>query len=207
MAGRIDPLDPQGVFHLGDIEGGPRISAIDFWRWGFSDLQENIVRGILAEFIVGSALGVDLRTRQSWDEFDLVTPSGITVEVKSSAYVQAWSQSKRSSASFNGLKTRIWRPTTGYEAEASYHSDIYVFCLQTASSDHDYDPLSLEQWEFRVVDRPTLKAHGTKSISYGRLCKLQPRQCGYLHLASEVERVHSASISIKEDGALLTPKQ
>ncbi len=28
----------------------------DFWRWAFSDLRDNTVRGVLAEFIVAAAL-------------------------------------------------------------------------------------------------------------------------------------------------------
>lgn len=29
-------------------------------------------------------------TRREWDAYDLVTPTGTTLEVKSSAYVQTW---------------------------------------------------------------------------------------------------------------------
>ena len=66
-------------------------SLLDFWRWDASDLLNNTTRGRLTEFIVGSAVGVDFSTpRQEWDNYDLDTPSGIKIEVKSSAYIQSW---------------------------------------------------------------------------------------------------------------------
>jgi hypothetical protein len=33
-------------------------NLIDFWRWSASDLLSNATRGILAEFIVGTAIGM-----------------------------------------------------------------------------------------------------------------------------------------------------
>ena len=66
-------------------------SLLDFWRWNASDLVSNTLRGRLAEFIVGSAVGMDFSApRQEWDNYDLDTPSGIKIEVKSSAYIQSW---------------------------------------------------------------------------------------------------------------------
>jgi len=35
-------------------------NLLDFWRWNGSDLTCNATRGVLAEFIVASALGIDL---------------------------------------------------------------------------------------------------------------------------------------------------
>lgn len=42
------------------------ISITDFWKWNQSDLIENRNRGILAEFIVKSALNIDTKTRLEW---------------------------------------------------------------------------------------------------------------------------------------------
>lgn len=44
---------------LRQIEGdehllGVDATVLDFWRWGFSDLRLNIVRGVLAEFLLAS---------------------------------------------------------------------------------------------------------------------------------------------------------
>jgi len=41
--------------------GGERLpfGMEDFWRWSASDLLSNALRGVLAEFIVARALGID----------------------------------------------------------------------------------------------------------------------------------------------------
>jgi hypothetical protein len=58
------------------------LTLLDFWRWSSSDLVSNARRGVLAEFIVASALGITLNdVRDEWGAFDLTTPEGITVEV------------------------------------------------------------------------------------------------------------------------------
>lgn len=39
--------------------------VLDFWRWAFSDLRMNNVRGVLAEYIVAKLLNIPLETRDS----------------------------------------------------------------------------------------------------------------------------------------------
>lgn len=62
----------------------------DFWSWAFSDLVANTTRGLIAEYLVARALDADQGCRTEWDAWDVVTPDGIKVEVKSSAYIQSW---------------------------------------------------------------------------------------------------------------------
>jgi len=45
----------------------------------------NVLRGVLAEFIVASDLGCISDVRQEWDAYDIETLDGIKVEVKSIA--------------------------------------------------------------------------------------------------------------------------
>src|SRR5215831_5345550 len=71
-------------------------AVVDFWRWAVSDLIENTTRGLLAEFLVGQALGATNTLRCGWDAFDLRTSNGLKIEVKSCAYLQAWDQRKLS---------------------------------------------------------------------------------------------------------------
>ena len=82
---------------------------VDFWKWSVSDLVSNATRGILAEFIVATALELDLsKIREQWAPYDLLTDDNIKVEVKSSAYIQSWSQSKHSKIIFSIKPTYDW---------------------------------------------------------------------------------------------------
>jgi len=66
-------------------------------RCSLSDLVSNATRGRLAEFIVAQALNVDTSgVRDEWAAYDLLTSSGIKVEVKSAAYLQSWAQRRHS---------------------------------------------------------------------------------------------------------------
>ena len=67
----------------------------DFWAWAYSDLLSNISRGVLAEYIVKSALSLKANdenptARIVWYPYDLEGPRGIRIEVKSAACVQSW---------------------------------------------------------------------------------------------------------------------
>ena len=68
----------------------------DFWAWSLSDLRTNPVRPMLVEFLVARALGAADRPRTEWDAYDVLTPDGIRVEVKSGASLQAWAQASLS---------------------------------------------------------------------------------------------------------------
>jgi len=63
-----------------------------FWQWSSSDVLSNSLRGVLAEYIVATALGCNTGVRTQWDAYDIKTESGIRIEVKSAAYLQSWSQ-------------------------------------------------------------------------------------------------------------------
>ena len=75
----------------------------DFWAWSSSDLLNNTLRGHFAEFIVSASLGLNLKRPQAdWAPYDVYYPmdkrSGIRIEVKSAAYLQAWEQQRPSSS-------------------------------------------------------------------------------------------------------------
>ena len=47
------------------------------------------MRGVLAEYLVACALGVDTSgVREEWASFELVTPEGLNIELMSAAYVK-----------------------------------------------------------------------------------------------------------------------
>lgn len=164
----------------------------DFWSWSSSDLLNNTLRGALAEFIVGSALGVDFSTcRRDWESFDLLSPSGYRIEVKSSAYLQSWEQSKLSRIQFSIRPSRSWTSDSGYSDAIVRQSDIYVFCLFACKEKSSSNPLDLTQWEFYILPTKVLDdACGEQiTITLSSLIKLNPIKANYGELASKIEEV------------------
>jgi hypothetical protein len=130
----------------------------DFWRWSVSDLVSNATRGRLAEFIVANALEIDLKTavRDEWAAFDLESPEGIKIEVKSAAYLQSWFQIKLSNICFSIKSSRHWNSSINqFSPTPVRQADVYIFCLLKHTDKSTIDPMKLEQWEFFVV--PTEK--------------------------------------------------
>ena len=77
-------------------------SLLDFWRWSASDILSNATRGRFAEFIVATATNIDItKIRDEWSAYDLETPDGIKLEIKSAAYIQSWFQRALSKISFS----------------------------------------------------------------------------------------------------------
>ncbi|MHC9540604.1 MAG: hypothetical protein AB9903_13945 [Vulcanimicrobiota bacterium] len=175
-----------GFFTDKRAAGGAVFTIGEFWSWAFSDLQDNMLRGEFAEFIVARALGIDLHIRQGWTNYDLETEDGIRIEVKTSAFLQSWDQNKLSDLKFSGLKARAWNPIDGYDIEKTYRADVYVFCVQKAKTHEEYDQFDLSQWEFRVVPRKDLECLGVASLSYGSLCRICPEKVSYSELREAV---------------------
>ena len=128
-------------------------NLLDFWQWSASDPVSNTTRGRLAEFIVATALGVDvLGVRSEWDAFDLTTPAGLKIEVKSAAYIQTWHQTRLSSIVWNTPRTRYWDATTNIQSgESRRHADVYVLALLEHQNKATIDPLNASHWCFVVV--------------------------------------------------------
>lgn len=161
----------------------------DFWRWSASDLLSNATRGVLAEFIVASALGLDSGTRSEWDSVDLCTTEGARIEVKSAAYLQSWAHQRLSTISFDIRPTRGWDFTTGrYSDRVCRQADIYVFCLLNHVDKSTVDPLDVSQWQFFLVRTSVLDAllPAQKRVRLGRLLRLEHHAVAYHELASSV---------------------
>lgn len=130
---------------------GTDLKILDFWSWGFSNLLTNNLRGVFAEFIVGSALGVLDQPRIEWDAFDLIYKEK-KIEVKSSAFVQAWHTTKYSNIVFNiGAKKSYDYTINKYSEIAVRNADIYVFCLLKEKDIKIIDPLNMNQWDFYII--------------------------------------------------------
>lgn len=164
---RIHPTRRSGhePFHVRGRSFG--LTLLDFWRWSSSDLVSNATRGILAEFIVASALGIALDgVRDEWGAFDLTTPEGITVEVKSAAYVQSWTQPSLSPIVFRIPKTRAWTADTNTQAqEPRRQAQVYVFAILAHQDKSSIDPLDVSQWRFYVLPAAVLDARTRSQYS------------------------------------------
>lgn len=128
-------------------------SLLDFWRWSVSDILSNATRGRYAEFVVGSATNVNMNIiRDEWSSYDLVTPEGIKLEIKSAAYLQSWFQKDLSKISFRTKPALYWDSSTGEQSkEKNRHADVYVFCLLNHKEKRTVDPLNMDQWEFYIL--------------------------------------------------------
>lgn len=145
---------------------------LDFWRWAFSDLRMNDVRGVYAEWLVAKLLHLDPPPRDSWDCCDIRTPDGKRIEVKSAAYVQAWNQTKPSRITFGSLRGRTWDPATGYSIERTFNADVYVFCLEIEKDPARWNALDLGQWRFYVLPRSVIEKRCFATIGLGTLARL-----------------------------------
>lgn len=175
---------------LTDNGQSTKYTLLDFWRWSVSDLLSNATRGRLAEFIVGSAIGLNpANLRDEWDAYDLIADDGIKIEVKSAAYIQSWNQKRFSRVSFSIKPARSWEnETSNQRGEPKRHADIYVFCHLKHKDQSTIDPLKMEQWDFYVVPTHRLDSYkrGRNSISLNTLKKMSSL-CLYGELKSQIK--------------------
>lgn len=174
-------------FHSAGAPPGPAV--VDFWRWAAGDLVSNRNRGILAEFLVASALGATHEPRQEWDDVDVRTRDGLRVEVKSASYVQTWKQRRPSTIQFGIEATKGWDARTNeYSTERRRWADIYVFCVLGTESSVEVDPTDLDTWRFFVLPTEVLDraAPGQKTITLGSLMRRGPVEVGYCALADTI---------------------
>ena len=182
---RTEPRDASEGFTGTQAEALASATLLDFWQWAYSDIFVNTGRACLAEFIVSKALATTDPVMSSWESYDLTTPDGVRVEVKSSAYLQSWKQQQIRDPSFSIRKAFEWRPETGdYADEKRRNSDVYVFCLLAYRGGKELlNPLDLGQWEFYVVATPRIDdAFGDReSVSPTQL-----RRLGRAHTVDEL---------------------
>jgi hypothetical protein len=168
----------------------------DFWRWSASDLLGNAIRGVLAEFIVGRALGLDgTEPRAEWDAVDLRTSGGLKIEVKSAAYLQSWEQPAPSKIIFGiAPAKRPWDAATNTALnEPGRQADVYVFCLFREKDRERADPLDLGQWVFFVLPTRVLdeKLGDQKTVGLGTLERIGAMPCTFNELRETVGRAVS----------------
>lgn len=148
------------------------------------------MRGILAEFIVASALGQAVTVRAEWDAYDLLVPTvtkpeGIKIEVMSASYLQSWFHKQLSLIKFGIGPPRAWDASTNsLSRELKRQADLYVFCILHHQEKETLDPLNLNQWTFYVLPTSVLneKLPKQKIIGLSSLLALNPSKASYEEL-------------------------
>ena len=171
---------------------GTNATLLDFWRWAFSDLCDDDIKGIFAEWMVGRLLGVPLASsrRVSWADSDIILPNGTRIEVKSTAVWQSWKLVNEDGSRkptppptalnpnrirFSGLQARTAVfPSAGGHASRQFKSGFYVFCLHNQLDPSGWDAWNLDNWEFYMLSREELAALKIgNSVSLAALRKSQ----------------------------------
>lgn len=164
----------------------------DFWQWSSSDLVNNSLRGVLAEYLVAKSLGIADGVRSIWDAYDLLLPNGIKIEVKSAAYLQSWYQKEYSKIIFSVRRTREWSEDTNIQGRiAQRQADMYVFCLLKHKVQETINPLDVNQWEFFVLPTKVIndKVNECKSLSLAALKRLNPVKVNFKELKDTVYKM------------------
>lgn len=176
------------MFHLNGEDTG--FDLLSFWEWSASDLVSNATRGRVAEYIVAQALGLASgKVRDEWAAFDLQTPSGVKIEVKSGAYIQAWHQDRYSSIMFRVPPRLAWDPDCNKQSrEARRQADVYVFAVLAHRDKPTIDPLNIAQWQFYALPTTVLDARSQYGITLPSLKKLCGDALQYADLAKAVEK-------------------
>jgi hypothetical protein len=143
---------------------------------------------------ISRAVGDPSPLRKAWDNWDVTTATGIKVEVKSSAYLQSWNQRKLSAITFSGLTGREWSAETNeLAADRTLRAEVYVFAVHTCSEPDQYDPLKIEDWEFRVMSAAQLAEHGYRSVTLGFLDRHARTAYRLSDLTRAVEQAYASS--------------
>jgi hypothetical protein len=160
--------------------GDKKFSVLEFWRYGFSNLNSNVLRGALAEFIVENALrgNGEIDVRNPWGDSDVIAPDGKKIEVKCCSYIQDWDQNDYSKVLWSGLKAKELYYSEAVKKmselkSADYKSDIYVLALFKHQDHATLNILDIDQWCFWVLTRDKIKeiTKNGNSVSLTRLEK------------------------------------
>jgi hypothetical protein len=138
---------------------------------------------------VAIALGQANGVRAEWDAYDLVTPTGHKIEVKSAAYLQSWYHRKLSAIVFGIRPTRGWSAETNeLEEPRLRQANLYVFAVLEHQEKSTVDPLNVAQWRFYVLPTAILNARcpTQKTIGLKGLLRLGPKETRFEELGDAV---------------------
>lgn len=179
-----------------------KFSVAKLWQYAFSNLNSNVLRGELAEFLVEMALSDDgeVGLRNPWGDYDVITKKGTKIEVKCCSYIQDWDQNKLTRIIFSGLKARelYWSEAVKPYSELKnvnkdYKSEIYVFALFKHQATETLDILDLDQWCFFVLSRDDVSriSKNGNSVSLYNLEKNKIKPVSFNDLKKKIEELEN----------------
>ncbi len=126
---------------------------------------------MVGQYIVAWSLGVEDIPDDRWASFDL-SINGKRIEVKTTAYLQAWKQ-KKINPQFTIRKTHHYSRESGYSKESDFQADIYVLCYFFERDAKVADVTNLSQWKFWVLARDVIEGlfQNRKIVAVSRLEK------------------------------------
>lgn len=169
---KINSLDDELINSDLKLDG----KLLDYLSWAYSDLCDDVNKGIFAEWLVAKILGINTSRRYLWANSDLETDGGVRIEVKASAYWQSW-KALNSDGSLKDLSQVVMQPDNkirfgGLVAKdtinnstqefGSLKSDFYCFCFHTEKNYEAWNGMDMSKWEFYLV---AAKDITTKSVS------------------------------------------
>ncbi len=166
-------MRPSAITFAREVQGSSNATSLDFWRCLFSDLCDDDVRGIFAEWMVGTLLGLPIASsrREFWDVSVFTLPDQTRIEIKSCALSQsrklanedAIRKLHRSTANINpnrirfGIRARSAVSPSSGKTGRRLKSDIYVFCLYAQTNSAAWDVLNVSNCEFYIMTREELE--------------------------------------------------
>lgn len=176
--------------------GSQSFNVLEFWQYGFSSLNSNVLRGALAEFIVENALkqNKEIDVRSPWGDYDVLFEEK-KIEVKCCAYIQDWDQNDYSLIKWSGLKAKELYYSDAVQKKSemvktiAYKSDIYVLTLFKHQDHATLNILDMDQWCFYVLPKEEIKriTKDGNSISLRRLNKHNVEPVSFIDLATTIQ--------------------
>lgn len=138
---------------------------------------QNNFRGEVVETIVAAALGDSWQhCSDGWAGWDFqrkeLSGRVLRLQVKQSAALQTWTQSKKSTPTFRIAEVSGYYREDGlWEKNKGRHAEIYIFGWHgdSSKSANQYDPM---QWIFYVIPTLAIKNENRKSIPLSDVKKL-----------------------------------
>jgi hypothetical protein len=212
VSDRVDEpawLTPRPAIRLDGNERfvGLDATVADFWRWAFSDLRDNTTCGILAEFLVAQAVGAQRELRIGWDNYDVQSSDGTTIEVKCSALLQSWTQKEHSKLVFGRSSAREFDASRNeYSADPKVRAEVFVFAVQTQADPATYDILDLTHWEFWVVGASIIRERAGNTVGINWVREHAEGPIRYGELATAIAQTAGEPARARDAGPRSEPR-